>query len=267
MNIAEYIASGKLEECALGHGNAQERAAVEAMLASHPELRGELGEIEESLFQYAQANAVQPSAGLKGRVMAAITEEKKETPVVALNAQRSSRKTNWLAAASIVLLLGSLAGNFMLYDKYQNSNAKVLALESEKTFLATDLGVERAKYSESSNMLSMINSPDTRRVELKGLPLSPESKAMIFWNKESADVYMSVASLPAAPEGMEYQLWAIVEGAPVDAGMIDLSAADNMLRKMKSFESAQAFAVTLEVKGGSSSPTMEKMYVMGAVPS
>ncbi len=265
MNIEEYIASGNLEQYALGLGSASERAEVEAMLALYPQLQSELEEIEASIFQYAQANAVQPSAGLKNKVLEAIKAE--ATPVVQLHEAKSKNRVNWLAAASIALLLASIAGNFMLYNKYQTTSAKVFALENEKSVLANDLNAERTKYDQTNGMLAAISSPTTTMVEMKGLPIAPESKAMIYWNKSTEEVYVSVAALPEAPAGMEYQLWAIVDGAPVDAGMLDLSKADAMPHKMKNFSSAQAFAVTLEKKGGSPTPTMENMYVMGAVPA
>jgi hypothetical protein len=35
--------------------------------------------------------------------------------------------------------------------------------------------------------------------------------------------------------------------------------------QMKNIAGAQAFAITLEPKGGSQNPTMEKMYVMGKI--
>jgi anti-sigma-K factor RskA len=36
-----------------------------------------------------------------------------------------------------------------------------------------------------------------------------------------------------------------------------------LLQKMKSVENPQAFAVTLEPKGGSAVPTLNQMFVMG----
>ena len=44
-----------------------------------------------------------------------------------------------------------------------------------------------------------------------------------------------------------------------------LSDVKNSVQKMKPFAKADAFAITLEKKGGSPSPTMEAMYVMGKV--
>ena len=99
---------------------------------------------------------------------------------------------------------------------------------------------------------------------MKGTPLSAESSVFIHWNKKNSEVFVDVASLPAAPEGMQYQLWAIVDGKPMDMGVFDVTKEGD-IQKMNSIAKASAFAVTLEKKGGSPTPSLEKMYVMGAV--
>jgi anti-sigma-K factor RskA len=63
------------------------------------------------------------------------------------------------------------------------------------------------------------------------------------------------------PTGKQYQLWAIVDGKPVDAGMIATKKGIYHIQKMKSFGSVQAFAITLEKAGGSPIPTMDEMIV------
>lgn len=269
MNIEDYIASGKLESYAMGICTDAEKAEVESMLQQYPALKSELEEIEKAIEAYGDAHAVKPANKVRDHVMQTIRNQSRETPVIPLQSSSEirSKKFNWLAAASIALLIGSAIGNVMLYNKYQATHSKVLALESEKTYLANDLQKTRTSFEQTNNMLAMINSPKTMMVEMKGMPMSPESKAMIFWNQESADVYLSVASLPEPPSEMQYQLWAIVDGVPVDAGMIDMSVKDSMPHKMKSFENASAFAVSLEKKGGSPTPNMEAIYVMGAVES
>ncbi len=84
-----------------------------------------------------------------------------------------------------------------------------------------------------------------------------------MWNVNTKEVYVADVSLPEVPSDKQYQLWAIVDGKPVDAGM--LSDAKNLAQKMKVFEKAEMFAITLEKKGGSPTPTMEAMYVAGKV--
>ena len=64
------------------------------------------------------------------------------------------------------------------------------------------------------------------------------------------------------PSGKQYQLWAIVDGKPVDAGLITDCIG---LCKMKRIDRAQAFAITLEKAGGSPTPTLTEMYVFGKI--
>ena len=56
----------------------------------------------------------------------------------------------------------------------------------------------------------------------------------------------------------------MVDGKPVDAGVFDLNAGPGMF-KMKNIPRAQAFAITLEKKGGSPTPSLDKLYVLGKV--
>ena len=47
-------------------------------------------------------------------------------------------------------------------------------------------------------------------------------------------------------------------------GMYD-SKKSMAIQAMKSVDHPQAFAITLEKEGGNATPTMEEMYVMGAI--
>jgi anti-sigma-K factor RskA len=55
-----------------------------------------------------------------------------------------------------------------------------------------------------------------------------------------------------------------MNGKPVDLGVIGADVwQEKLLVKMKGVNEAQAFAITLEPKGGSVNPTMDQMYVVG----
>ena len=56
---------------------------------------------------------------------------------------------------------------------------------------------------------------------MPGLEKSPESAVVALWNQQTNQVYLDVQNLPAAPAGKQYQLWGIVDGTPVDMGMLD----------------------------------------------
>jgi anti-sigma-K factor RskA len=104
----------------------------------------------------------------------------------------------------------------------------------------------------------MLRSEEYRKINLKQLPGGNPAVVELFWNTKTKEVYVGGMQLPEAPSGKQYQLWAIVNGNPVDAGVL----SEAQLQKMKTFEKAEAFAVTLEKEGGSPTPTMEAMVVM-----
>ena len=269
MNLNEIISSGLLESFVLGKTNEQENAQVLAWKATYPEVAVELLAIENDLEMFDFANAVKPSENLKKNIFAGLKSETninaQPLPVVEITSREDQVqapvvKTNfwkYAAAASVALLI---TGTVVNYNKYNTISDKLAKAESEianqkQEIASLNEGVEGAANNSS------------QQVVLKGTPTSPTSTAKIFWVRNSGEVFVEASGLPTAPQGSQYQLWAIIDGKPVDAGMIisDKKGKKYNIQKMKSFGNAQAFAITLEKEGGSPTPTMEKMYVMSSL--
>ena len=77
--------------------------------------------------------------------------------------------------------------------------------------------------------------------------------------------YLDVIDLPAPPTNKQYQLWAIVDGQPVDMGVFDNAVGVKTFEAVPFIANAQAFAVTVEDIGGSPTPSLETMVVIGNV--
>ena len=92
----------------------------------------------------------------------------------------------------------------------------------------------------------------------------PASATTVYWDTSTKDVYLAVNRLPAPTSEQQYQLWAMVDGKPVDAGMFDMKDGAGNDENEK-HPKAQAFAITLEKKGGSPTPRWISYYVMGKV--
>jgi len=71
-DIKAYIESGILELYVLGDVTPEEKRQVEEIAAKHPAIKAELGEIERSMELYAEANAVEPAADLRERILNSI---------------------------------------------------------------------------------------------------------------------------------------------------------------------------------------------------
>jgi anti-sigma-K factor RskA len=277
LELQEFISSGVLESYVLGNATAGEIKLIREMEKIHPEIRKEIEEIEASLMRYAEADADMPFEKLKEKLMSQLFETKplpkKTGSVVNIRALDGSPKwMRYAVAASVGLLIGVSAFTITLYDKLDRVMFELMDARAQNEVIVEELGkqldilTDQAKELSDKKMeLAMIMKPDSKMIKLKGLDIAPDATAMVLWNTKDKQVFINTASLPVPPPGKQYQLWALVDGKPVDAGVFDVTDGTFAIQQMKDMPEAQAFAVTLENAGGSPSPTMEAMYLMGKV--
>lgn len=259
MNIEEYISSGIVESYVLGQLSDAEMAEVTAMALKHPELKAEIELVEDTLLKYASKN---PPPALKGKIASKLSLN--ETSIVSID-QKKIKTSRWLVAASITLLIGSSIYNVILMNKLRSTEDQLSILNSDNEKFVKDFEAQSKSYGEMAEQMAILMQPENKKVMLKGMELAPNALATVLWNQQSKDVYINVNDLPMPSDDKQYQLWAIVDGKPVDIGMLDMNPELPPFHKMKSINGAQAFAVTLEKKGGSPIPTMTAMYLMGNV--
>lgn len=266
MTARELIASGLLEAYVLGEGSRHERLLVERMRASDAGVRAELDAIELALEEHAMSGAVEPPTRTRAAVLGSIgADAGGVVPLMPNSRNGKSGGMNWLAAASVGALLFSGVGNWMQWSELKNVRERLAGLEEERTILAGQVEAQRASINASQQELAVLLDPSMRMVQLTGMGTAPDARARIYWSADRREVHMAKATLPAPPEGMQYQLWAIVDGQPVDAGMMPMVDDGAGLHRMKDIGPAQAFAVTLEKAGGVPSPTLAAMVLIGQV--
>lgn len=259
MEINEIISSGLLELYVMGETTAEETLLVQTMAANHKEVASELSAIEIAMESYAQAHAIKPSTSVKENIFAKINIEtsdaiEPQVKVVSMNtAKVISPVWKNAAVAAAVLFIGSSIFTGIMYNKY-NTVSKDLANVQQQ------LSQAKQENDDMAYNMKVVQNKNTDYVKLAGLPAAPDAVAKVYWIKNTDEVYIDPSNLPTAPDGKQYQLWAIVDGKPVDAGMIDKKKTT--IQKMKSFGRAEAFAVTLETTGGNTTPKGD-MYVMG----
>ncbi len=279
MNVQEYISSGAIETCVMGLADEMEWLELEQMSTLYPEVEAYKKEFETQQEQMHLTAALTPPPTLKQRIFEALPFEKNnttvETPVIPMMEKGSDSKPQvvpmvptpkpmkWLQraiAACIILLMGSIILNFYFYSQSVCYKKEYTALLVQQNSILT-----KNKAMEAS--FNTLKSPDFKQVLMAATPNNPGAMATVYWDTRSKDVYLLVNKLPKASPEKQYQLWAIVDGKPVDAGMLEEEddSAGNILHKMHNIPQAQAFAITLEKKGGSPSPTMEAMFVVGKV--
>ncbi len=270
MTAEELIQSGMLEAHVMGQLAGEEARLVERMRLSDPGVRAELEAIEEALERQAMAGAVPPPAAIRTALMDRIKAEgrdHREVPVRSIEPRASvdARPWRWLAAAAMVALVVSAALNVMTFNELRSVRTELARLENDRSVLAEELQVHRASLERTQGMLAVMTDPRTDIVLLTGTDNAPDAKARVYWDRDRDQVFIDVLKLPEPPQGQQYQLWALVDGQPLDAGVFGMGDDAASLQAMKAVPGAQAFAVTLEREGGSPVPTLEAMVLIGQV--
>ena len=276
MNVNEYISSGILEEYVLGVVSDQERREVQCLSKIYPEIELELRKLEESMGSYLGLYAKEPPVSLKNKIFAQMDfssplEENKTTeqtqfiaqtpvsvvPEVEKEVQVIQFTPAWSkvsVAASILLAIGLGWAVFNMKQIIETNGQ-----------LSNQVSILEKVTDQNSDLLAMYQNPQNKVVRLAGVEKSPESSVVVFWNQQNNEVALVVDNLPKPEAGKQYQLWTIVDGKPVDMGMLDQEFGSKILQMKGAAGNVAAFAITLEKEGGSPVPTLEQMYVVGNV--
>ncbi len=261
MDIKNYIESGVIESYVLGVATPAEIAEVKAMANEHIEVRQAILDFENLLQQQLNKDVVQPPAHIKSNIQNILFADSSSEKTT-LAPVRSINLSRYIAAAAIILLVVSTSLNFYFYSKFKDSSDRYEALLSDRNDLQASNAAYKSKLDEINQSLQMMEDPHMVKIQLNGIKGKEENTAAVYWDTRTKEVYLLPMKMDKTPEGMQYQLWAIVDGKPVDAGMVGDCAG---LCKMKVIDHAEAFAITLEKQGGSKTPTLADMFVIGKV--
>ncbi len=278
VDVKEYISSGILEAVVLGLGSDQEVREVQCLSKIYPEIMEEFRAIEQALARMADEDAVEPTKELKAIVLEKIsqtpqlpneTASEKEEPakIIRLDTKTpsSSGPWKWMAAASVILLLGVGSLWVLATNRAKDLNNQVAELKQQKTADDQILTAMQLEQEHLKSVQSIVTDHDMSKVILMGTPKDPKACVHFMWSASSNKGIMVAECITDPPTDMQYQLWAIADGKPVSLGLFDHEEVMNTTEPFDvSMDNVSAFAITLEKKGGVASPTMENMVVIGS---
>lgn len=261
MNIKEYISSGIVESCVLGLASNEERAEFERLCSQHPELLAARDSFELSLEKQAFENAPEPPVFIKQQFEEYINKnaqgisQPKVVQMENTGAIRKSGSFNWLAAASILLVIISGYFTYTLYTENKALKSELLFTKEAQAKLD-----DRIKKLEDDK--KPMEDPNTMVVNLTGTTPAKAS-ASIYWDSTSTNVFLLVKNMPQLPSDKQYQLWALIDGKPKDLGLFDVQGDNKVMLKMNNTQKADAFAITIENRGNTGGPNLEQLQSMG----
>jgi len=272
LDINAYIESGVIESYVLGLASAEEAAELEALAAQYAEIKSAVNEFEILIQKTITEEGIAPPVELKQQIMNALADEFEQPKVIAMPAANTGKSNNegqtkvvqittpgaWrtIAVAASVLFVVSAGLNYYYYNNYKAAtNSYEALLENQKNLQAFE-----TKYNSLQSTINILQDSAMHVVKMQGAKEKAGDIATVYWDTRTKDVYLLANKMPPAPAGKQYQLWAIVDGKPVDAGL--MSDCDGVC-KMKNIPAAQAFAITLEDAGGSPTPHLDQLFVIG----
>lgn len=172
-------------------------------------------------------------------------------------------------ALAMIVVVASVAwftGRMSIRKQQQD----ISALRTELVSTRQRFALLETDYNRTRELLAVLESPRVNMVLMNGQTIAPSGFGKILWDPDKKTAILQIANVPPVPTDKDYQLWVIKDKKPISAGVFALSGTekdkffkiDRLVETEK--QSIQAFAVTLEPKGGVPQPT-GAMYLVGSL--
>jgi len=283
LDVKKYIETGIIDDYLMGFVSEQERQEVLCLSKIYPEINEVLRSSENIMSTWAADFSEAPPAHLRAKILDNLppqeelaeqdpTEQSEDKSELIDFSELDSRKEEtskpnyWSYAAAIAFIFGAL-----MVWQWQSARSSSLDMKGEMLTqqeqmqeMQENLAAMASDKQQKESLLAVVSDPAVQKIVMAPAKEDMNATAAMYWNKETQRVYFHRLALPAEPSDSQYQLWAIIDGKPKSMGMVSLE--ENVAwQELETLESAQAFAITLEPMGGSESPTLENMMVIGKV--
>jgi len=220
-----------------------ERAQFERHLASCPACTSEVASLREAASLLAETTAVTPSAELRDRVLASITNVRPLPPVVEQPAQpeatvteleprRRRRVVTFLAAAAAAVAIGT--GGIVWQQ-----------LSDEPP---------------SSPYAQVLEAPDAQSIEVS---FDGGATATLVRSEKLDKAVLKTKDMPAAPDGKAYALWLQHDGVMVPAGIMPAGPNNEVVL---SGDPATASAAAISIEDAGDEPTEPTGDIVASFP-
>jgi|HubBroStandDraft_2_1064218.scaffolds.fasta_scaffold332119_1 anti-sigma-K factor RskA len=245
---------------------------VRAEIAHDVELRDFARDLEETFASLAHtASPMAPPRELPQRILQTERRTRRGSPPAPYS------KIIWLtmpwalaACFAIVCAVLSLEQARIrkdlvsLQEQNQEASKALISLQEQNQEASKALVTLQEKIAQSERELAALKEKNVL-AELKIATLKAQiaaykgATAVVVWDKEQKNGVLQLDKLPPPPQGKDYQLWVIdpKNPQPVSAGILSVPT-DGLIRTSfhpaAPIESADAFAISVEKKGGAAKP-------------
>jgi hypothetical protein len=171
-----------------------------------------------------------------------------------------------LGWAAAILCIG---GVFWLLQQNHGLTENVEITTPENTELQKDNQFMEGQLAEANVIINIIRSKTYNSITLPGNQAEASNAfAKVYYNKTENVAYIDTKGLLTPPTGKVYQVWSLIMESltPTSVGLIGtITDEDKGVFKFENIPVPEAFGITLEPEGGSTSPTLSQLYTLGMV--
>jgi len=248
--------------------DAAEARSLEEHLASCAECRGALVEWRDATGLLAHAaTPAAPRDEVRARILAAArtetrapqTENSARVVPMPIAPRRSNLWPNFLKIAAAIAIVGLLVGMIVFWRRDVGMQRDIARLTRERNRTQDQLAREREALAKERDALAMLNSRDTKKMELAGTQAAQNARAMFVFNPQTGHAMLMTEGLPTTPADKAYEVWFIPKGhSPMPGKMFTVDSSGRAVVSGEIPLEARAnavIAITLEPKKGSAAPT------------
>jgi len=285
VSVQEYLSSGQIEAYALGMASPEEARLAAQMCEQHSEVEAYFQEVAYQITFLGEAYAKPAPKRAKARLFETIAAENSNNTVIEPKvnsfrendsrvnseipslSQPETKVVNLMPwrmgiAASIAIAMVSLGGNMYFYNEMNFAKEALAEARRSNQTLASDIQRTALEKEKISTQLAMAADPFMPKVMLGGMNSAKEAKVLVVLDNKKSMAQIAMKNMPKVPSQMDLQLWAIVDGKPMDLGILPMREDGILDYKIPDITKATALAVTIETKGGHPQPQGE-MILMG----
>lgn len=249
MDIKEYISSGILELYVLGQLSPEEMAQVEDMQSKYVEVQKEIYDISISLEQYGRLTAIKAPTELGDKILSQLPPKQHSNST---SKDLPSNNINW-KMMTLIFGLTSIFGIGMYMWQTENHEQE---LKNMKNSLIVCDSIRQA----ATNQYAMLNDLNDSQNKIIGLTPTKDFNGIMVYlhhNENTKKNYLQLNQLPEINEDQAFQLWSLKPG--MDPIPLDVFTDQNKIIEISYVDETPTYAITIEPKGGSKSPSLDKL--------
>lgn len=246
--------SGLLELYVLGQLSENEIAQVEDAANQNQSIREQIVGIEQTLKGYAMAYAITPDPMVKDNIMKSI--QSSAGGQVPQPPRPSAGSFGWLFG---LVVIGAGLLLFWMNNKHTQEVSEFKNQLAVCDSIQTQNNIEIAIFES-------LQSADNLIVAVDATENYPGTDLYIHNNEVSGKNYLQVRNLPDLAPDQSFQLWSLKgDNPPIPLDVFETDKGS--LFEISQVEGTNAYAITIEPRGGQDSPTLERLIGVFAIGS